>query len=216
MADLPVQDLRRNYQTGSLLEADAPAAPLPLFRTWFDAALKSGTPEPNAMTLATVDSRGRPRARTVLLKGIEDSGLVFYTNYDSEKGHELSRAPACSLCFWWPTLERQVRVCGLVERISAAESDAYFASRPRPSKLGAIASDQSRVVPNREALERRFAAVDAEYAHREIPRPPHWGGYRVRPDEFEFWQGRANRMHDRLRYRLLDGRGNWSRERLSP
>jgi pyridoxamine 5'-phosphate oxidase len=170
--------------------------------------------EPNAMTLATVSGEGRPSARTVLLKGYDGRGFVFYTNYEGRKARELEANPACALLFYWGELERQVRVEGLASRLPGGESDAYFASRPRGSRLGAWASEQSRPVRDRSVLEERTRALEAEYEDREIPRPPFWGGYRVEPETIEFWQGRENRLHDRISYRREGGA--WRLERLQP
>ncbi|QWC84128.1 pyridoxamine 5'-phosphate oxidase [Nocardioidaceae bacterium] len=213
------EDLRVSYSRDELDETSAPAAPWELFDRWFDAAQGAGLPEPNAMTLATVDGRGRPHVRTVLLKGMEqvgpsDRAPVFYSNRRSDKGSQLAGNPACALLFTWLQLERQVRLEGTVTELSEERSDAYFASRPRGSQLGAWASPQSQVVMGREDLERRYAAVEQRYAGQPVPRPAYWGGWRVDVACIEFWQGRGSRMHDRLRYRHeADG---WHRERLGP
>ena len=193
-----------------MLDAD----PIVEFRAWFQAATAAGCVQPNAMTLATVGAGGRPSARIVLLKELDDRGFVFFGNYDSRKGRELAAHAAAALVFFWEPVHRQVRVEGTVERITAEESDAYFSSRPRGSQLGAIASPQSQVIPDRGVLDRRVAELTAELAERAPPRPPHWGGYRLVPDAIEFWQGRTDRLHDRIRYRR-DG-GVWIRERLAP
>ena len=208
-------DLRQTYRRADLTEAEALDDPMAQFRRWFDDALASGTHEPNAMTLATVDGQGQPSARIVLLKGIEPDGFVFYTNYDSRKGQELDAQGRAALVFWWPPLERQVRVEGRVERVDAAESDAYFARRPHGSQLGALATPQSQPVPDRAALEQRLRDLEARFPEgTSVPRPAHWGGYCVVPTAVEFWQGRPNRLHDRLRYtRHGDA---WTRERLAP
>lgn len=196
-----------------LREADALADPLAQFERWFKEALAAKLPLVNAMTLATVTPQGAPDARIVLLKGIEAGGFVFYTNYDSRKGRELAaRAEAC-LVFFWSELERQVRIEGSVEKVSASDSDAYFASRPVGARLSANASAQSAVVPGRAFLEKAMAAQQAKYGDNP-PRPAHWGGYRVVPACVEFWQGRENRLHDRLLYRRAGGR--WTIERLAP
>jgi len=207
--------LRREYTRGGLKESDIDPNPIEQFRTWFDEALASNLHEPNAMTLATATPDGRPSARIVLLKGFDDRGFVFYTNYEGRKGEELEANPYCALLFYWGDLERQVRIEGQVCRVPDKESDAYFAGRPRGSQLGAWASEQSRPVRGRGPLEKRLRELEAEYEGREVPRPPFWGGYRVEPQTIEFWQGRENRVHDRLVYRRSEDRG-WRRERLQP
>ncbi|MYZ42908.1 pyridoxamine 5'-phosphate oxidase [Schauerella aestuarii] len=209
---MSVADLRQTYDRGVLLESHAAASPFDQFTLWFDEALTAKVPEPNAMTLATVDPTGQPSARTVLIKNFNERGFVFFTNYDSRKGHDLAAEPRASLLFFWQPLERQVRIEGTVEKVSEAESDAYYESRPVGSRLGAWASPQSQPT-TREALEAN------EHLYRERfgddpPRPPHWGGYRLVPHALEFWQGRPSRLHDRLRYRLTDGQ--WVIERLAP
>ena len=207
-------ELRKEYMRRGLSESELDPDPIRQFQRWFDDASGAGLIEPNAMTLATATRDGRPSARMVLLKGFDARGFVFYTNYESRKGGDLEQNPQAALVFFWVELERQVRVEGRVERATVEESDAYFASRPLGSQIGAWASAQSRVIADREPLERRAAELEAEYAGREVPRPPHWGGYRVVPDVIEFWQGRPSRLHDRLRYRWTDG--SWLVERLSP
>lgn len=211
---MSISDLRRNYTLSGLTEAEADLDPFVQFRRWFDQALAAQLPEPNAMTVATVGADGRPAARVVLLKGVDERGFVFYTNYDSRKAAELTIHPYAALLFYWPELERQVRIEGGVAKVAEAESDAYFASRPRGSQLGAWTSPQSQVIAGREVLDQRLEQLTAEFAGRDVPRPPHWGGFRVVPDVFEFWQGRPSRLHDRLRYRR-DG-NQWLRERLAP
>jgi pyridoxamine 5'-phosphate oxidase len=206
--------VRREYRGPALLESRTPSAPLPLLRRWLADAGRAGFVEPNAMTLATVDARGRPRARIVLMKHADARGLTFFTNRQSAKGRELGARPDAALALWWPELHRQLRVEGRVSRLSARESDAYFATRPRGAQLGAWASPQSRVLASRAALEARAAAVHARFEGRDVPRPPHWGGYRLVPRLIEFWQGRADRLHDRLRY--TRARGGWKRVRLAP
>ena len=209
-----VARLRREYARAGLRESDAEVDPIEQFRGWFDEALAAKLHEPNAMTLDTATPEGRPSARVVLLKGFDERGFVFYTNYEGRKARELEINPNCALVFYWGELERQVRVEGLAGRISDGESDAYFAGRPRGSQLGAWASEQSRPVRDRGALEVRLRELEAVYEGREVPRPPFWGGYRVEPEAIEFWQGRETRLHDRLRYRRSNGR--WRCERLQP
>jgi pyridoxamine 5'-phosphate oxidase len=188
--------------------------PIVQFNEWFEETLAAGLHEPNAMIVATAAANGRPSARTVLLKGYDERGFVFYTNYEGRKARELDANPACALLFYWGELERQVRIEGCASRISNEESDAYFASRPRGSRLGTWASEQSRLVEDRRVLEERVRDLEAEYEGRGVPRPPFWGGYRVAPDTIEFWQGRENRLHDRLVYsRVGDG---WRIDRLQP
>ncbi|HEY1390463.1 MAG TPA: pyridoxamine 5'-phosphate oxidase [Ktedonobacterales bacterium] len=208
-------DLRKEYMQRGLAESDVDADPFRQFAAWFDEARAASPNEPNAMALATVGADGRPSLRMVLLKGVDERGFVFYTNYESRKGRELADTPWAALTFFWPEMERQIRIEGRVEPVSAEESDAYFHSRPIGSQLSASASHQSEVIAGREELEQRVAALSARYQNQEIPRPETWGGFRVIPDAIEFWQGRANRLHDRLRYRLLAS-GDWQIERLSP
>jgi pyridoxamine 5'-phosphate oxidase len=210
-----VARLRKEYTGVVLKESDAGPDPIQQFRRWFDEVLAADLHEPNAMTLATATPDGRPSARTVLLKGFDKRGFVFYTNYEGRKGWELEANPYAALVFYWGELERQVRIEGRVSRISEEESDAYFAGRPRGSQLGAWASEQSRPVEDRGALEERLRELEAEYEGREVPRPPFWGGYRVEPETVEFWQGRENRLHDRLLYSRVGG-GAWKLERLQP
>ena len=215
-AALNIADLRREYHRAALSETDVDPDPLRQFQRWLDEAIASQLPEPTAMTLATADADGTPAARIVLLKGVDARGFVFFTNYDSRKGAELAARPAAALLFHWVELERQVRIDGSANRVDAADSDAYFATRPQPARVGAWASPQSRVIPDREWLEREVAAARERFAGQSgnVPRPPHWGGYRVVPATLEFWQGRESRLHDRIRYRREAAR--WRIERLAP
>ncbi len=208
-----IAQLRKNYTFGQLSETDVPGNPLPLFKLWFDQAVRAECPEPNSMTLATADKAGNPSARIVLLKGADENGFSFFTNYESQKGKELAARPQAALLFHWHELERQIRIQGVVERISAAESDEYFHSRPFASRIGAWASPQSLAIPNREFLEEAEKHFKMEFGDTP-PRPEHWGGYRLRPTEIEFWQGRPSRLHDRIHYKL-DGSA-WKVSRLAP
>ena len=209
---MSIADLRQSYEKGTLLEQDAKASPYEQFGLWFEQALEQNVPEPTAMTLATADARGRPSARIVLLKGFDESGFVFYTNYNSRKGQDLAAQPYVCLNFFWQQLERQVRINGLIDKVSAQESDEYFHSRPLGSRLGAWVSAQSQPT-TLAALEANTAAVQQKYGEQP-PRPPHWGGYRLAPDYFEFWQGRPSRLHDRLTYQRSGS--SWALERISP
>jgi pyridoxamine 5'-phosphate oxidase len=206
--------VRRDYRGAPLLESRAPADPLVLLRRWIALALERGGPEPTAATLATVDARGRPRARMVLVREVSDQGLAFYTNFTSAKGRELAANPHAALVLWWPDLHRQVRIEGRVRRMRDADSDTYFATRPRAAQIGAWASPQSATIPSRTALEARWARFATLFAGRDVPRPPHWGGYRLQPRAIEFWQGRPARLHDRLCYTRRTG--GWRRARLAP
>jgi pyridoxamine 5'-phosphate oxidase len=209
-----ISELRLSYTRAALHESTADPDGVRQFASWFDQALAADVPEPNAMALATADERGIPNLRMVLLKSFDARGFVFYTNYASRKGRELESNPHAALLFHWPELERQVRINGIVSRVSEEESDAYFSSRPRGHQIGAWASDQSAVVPDRDAVDGNALAAAARFSDVPIPRPPHWGGYLVRPEVVEFWQGRENRLHDRLEYLRADG--GWRIQRLSP
>jgi pyridoxamine 5'-phosphate oxidase len=208
-----IAQLRKNYTFGQLSETEVSPNPLDLFQVWFDQAVKAECPEPNSMTLATADSAGNPSARIVLLKGADSPGFTFFTNYESQKGKELAARPHAALLFHWHELERQVRIKGVVERVSPAESDEYFHSRPAASRIGAWASPQSSEIPNREFLEEAEKRFAADFGDKP-PRPEHWGGYRLQPTEIEFWQGRPSRLHDRIHYQL-DG-AQWRITRLAP
>jgi pyridoxamine 5'-phosphate oxidase len=207
-------DLRKDYARGSLDETSVDADPIRQFEAWFKQALDARLPEPNTMTLATVDARGYPSARIVLIKGVDERGFVFFTNYESRKGLDLAANPHASLLFYWIELERQVRVEGTVVKTAADESDAYFNSRPLGSRIGAWASDQSRPIESRALLEAREKSFSERFGEHP-PRPPHWGGYRLVPDTIEFWQGRPSRLHDRILYTRQSG-GDWRIARLSP
>lgn len=209
-----VSSLRENYTKGGLLEEELPGHPITLFKEWFDEAVQSGTHEPNAMALATTDADGHANVRYVLMKGIKENSIQFFTNYESEKGRELAGNPYASVVFWWPEIERQVRIRGHVEIMSEKESSAYFKSRPLGSKIGAWASEQSRSASGREELEERFQKEEEKYDDIEIPKPPFWGGYELYIDQIEFWQGRPGRLHDRIRY--TNKNGDWEQMRLQP
>ena len=208
-------DLRRDYSAQSLLETDVAADPVSQFSTWFQQALDSQIDEANAMTLATAGADGFPSARIVLLKGVSPEGFVFFTNYRSFKGLQMEENPKACLVFFWKELERQVRITGLVTKVPAAESDAYYHSRPEGSRIGAWASPQSQVIESRGWLDAHFGKIAGELKGRSLERPPHWGGYRVQPVIAEFWQGRPSRLHDRIQYSLDEG-GAWKIERLAP
>ncbi|SMB99238.1 Pyridoxamine 5'-phosphate oxidase [Hymenobacter roseosalivarius DSM 11622] len=216
MTDQQLADLRKTYAQRTLTEADVQPDAVRQFRAWLDEALAAHLDEPTAMTLATVGTDGQPTTRVVLLKGLpDDAGFLFYTNYDSRKGHELADHPQAALNFFWPGLERQVRVEGRVEKAPQTLSDQYFQSRPRASQVGAWASPQSQVIGSREELEQREQEIEQRFANENpLPRPPHWGGYLLHPQRIEFWQGRPSRLHDRIVYERV---GNeWQRSRLAP
>lgn len=211
---MSIADIRTEYKLASLTEDEVAANPIEQFARWWEDAVTAEIPEVNAMTLATVNKLGRPTARIVLLKGYDEDGFVFFTNYESRKGQDIAENPNASLLFFWKEVERQIRIDGTVTKVSAEESDAYFASRPKGSRIGAWASPQSKVITSRHILEKRSAGYEMEFKGDEIPRPEHWGGYRVKPFRLEFWQGRENRLHDRIQYEWQSK--GWIRSRLAP
>ena len=213
---MSISDLRKDYQRHALDESHVDQDPIVQFTTWFDEAVAAKVHEPNAMCLATASADAYPSARMVLLKGVDARGFVFYTDYRSRKGGELSQNPHAALCFFWPELERQVRITGAVQRVSREESAAYFSTRPLPSRLGAWTSRQSSEIESRAVLETELEQVEARFrdVHGDVPLPEHWGGFRIVPEEIEFWQGRASRLHDRIRFRREAG--SWVMARLSP
>lgn len=210
-----IADIRKDYRLQSLLEKDVDPNAMKQFDTWWQEAIHSAIDEVNAMTLATASADGVPSARIVLLKGYDEKGFVFFTNYESFKAKDLAENPRACLVFFWKELERQVRITGLVEKVSAEESDLYFNSRPQGSRIGAWVSPQSQVIKNREWLDERTNELTEKYTTEPLTRPPHWGGYRVKPICIEFWQGRASRLHDRIQYTLGED-GKWNIERLAP
>lgn len=211
---MTLAELRREYTMAGFREEDCLPDPFQQFDAWFRIALEAEIPDVNAAALATCTPDGRPSNRMVLLKGADPRGFVFFTNYLSRKARELDANPHAALCIFWAPLERQVRVEGVVEKVSVAESDDYHRSRPRGSQLGAWCSVQSEVIPSRAVLEQRLAELEKQFENKEVPRPPNWGGYRLIPESIEFWQGRVNRLHDRIRFRRSDSQ--WIRERLAP
>jgi len=209
-----IQNLRQEYRAAELAEGDVDKNPFIQFGKWFKEALDALLYEPNVMTLATADLTGKPSARILLLKGFDENGFVFFTNYASRKGKEMAENPQASMVFFWPELERQVRIDGLITKVTEEASTAYFHSRPKGSQIGATASPQSSVIPNRELLENRVQELTAVYANQEIPKPGHWGGYLLEPTQIEFWQGRPSRLHDRITYTNING--SWAITRLAP
>lgn len=210
-----IADIRKDYRLQTLDEAGVATDPIQQFGVWWQEALQSEIVEVNAMTLATANEQGVPSARIVLLKGYDERGFVFFSNYESKKAGDLQVNPVASLVFFWKELERQVRISGRVEKVTELESDQYFQSRPEGSRIGAWASPQSTVISSREVIEEKVIALQASFEGKEIPRPLHWGGYRVVPSKIEFWQGRSNRLHDRIQY-TIQSNGNWVIERLAP
>jgi len=209
-----IQNMRQEYRTAELAESDVDKNPFTQFEKWFKEALDALLYEPNVMTLATADLSGKPSARILLLKGFDENGFIFFTNYSSKKGKEMEENPQASMVFFWPELERQVRIDGLITKVAEEVSTAYFHSRPKGSQIGATASPQSTVIPNRELLENRVEELNATYADQEIPKPAHWGGYLLEPTHIEFWQGRPSRLHDRITYTSVNGA--WTINRLAP
>lgn len=214
MDNKQIRKLREDYSLSTLDVSDVHADPIEQFKIWLDESLKAMLPEPNAMTLSTVDSDQKPHSRIVLLKGIEKNGFIFYTNYKSDKGRDIESNPNVSLCFLWKELERQVRIEGVAKKISSEASEEYFVSRPVKSQIGAVASEQSSVIENRAILEEKFEALTKLYSTGHVPMPDHWGGYVVEPTSIEFWQGRRSRLHDRIKYEKE--KKNWIIKRLAP
>jgi pyridoxamine 5'-phosphate oxidase len=210
-----IENLREDYRAATLSEKDVSKNPVKQFEKWFKQALDSKMHEPNAMTLATATTDGRPSARIVLLKDFNDNGFIFYTNYLSRKGKELGKNPLASLLFFWPEMERQVRIEGTVEKLSRETSERYFLTRPKGSQIGAVVSPQSQEIDSREQLEKKWAELETAYEDKDVPKPAHWGGYIVKPRLIEFWQGRSSRLHDRIAYKLA-GKNDWKIVRLAP
>ncbi len=210
-----IENLRTDYSGTPLLENNTKADPIKQFEKWFEEAREADLPEQNAMTLATATSDGRPSARIVLLKGFSDEGFIFYTNYLSRKGKEIGKNPLGALTFFWPSMERQIRIEGTLEKVSREQSEKYFHSRPKNSQIGAIASPQSQEIDGRDALEKKWSELEAEYEGKDVPKPSFWGGYILKPRMIEFWQGRPSRLHDRILYKKTDNK-NWKKVRLAP
>ena len=214
MSEIDIQQIRKEYSQSELDESDVDKNPFKQFDIWFNEAVSSKVGEPNAMTLSTVDSENKPHNRIVLSKGFDNSSFTFFTNQASTKGDEISSNPNVSICFFWIELERQVRIEGIAEKLPKEESEAYFKTRPHMSQIGAVASNQSEIVPNRDYLDTKFKQIEAKYSEGEVPMPPTWGGYKIIPSYFEFWQGRRSRLHDRIAYKKEVS--DWSINRLSP
>jgi len=215
MSQEHIENLRVDYTVASLSESNTKADPIKQFELWFNEAQEAKVPEINAMTLSTATQDGRPSARVVLLKGIYETGFVFYTNYLSRKGKEITKNPVGALTFFWPSMERQIRIEGTIEKVSKEQSEKYFHSRPKSSQVGALASPQSQEIESRDVLEKKWNDLEAEYEGKEVPKPSFWGGYIVKPRMIEFWQGRPSRLHDRILYKKIDNK-NWKKVRLAP